>query len=680
MTIGFRFTVNDGQLSGRWSPPELLGGVDLSADFVNPNPVVPPPEPGEGAPDPLDPATLAKLHPINSKRVLVSIHGLSLNIEGVEWGDYVTSFDVVRPMNGETEGVIELRTGRSLTALDPTYQPSLKAGSSLNFEVTLPGQTVPMLLGGYIVEPPKYRIDGTNVGNLSIRVGDIFLLKRQSETGAIEPYCGELPQTTAQAAQIFARVRGLPGVFGGEALVENINPDFVEGAPWDFLSSLYEVLNYDVRTTVSGVPIAVPRTEFDVNTALILEDYQVSEADWDAPTALPFSKVPSYNSFNRSLGFRVNETTALDYGNWNAGNTAPWFDSNNTYTETSTTTLGDTAVQVVTRTWGYIPNNTIVPSEGLSGVSDPCGQPVQPPAPVSTRLDIIQTRTFRAYFEPHISGGYLVTGTEENIEGWGFYQNSDFDTVLYFGQLSNNRKNYEHSPVEDERVCPQYWEILRVGTEETIYSRVTVADNAQPSFQLTSRKSETWTESTEDITEGQVRGWKRGGSNQFYDVKSKTCVGGGTPEETVQSPPTAQFINTFKVPVNLEAETDFPELVELFGERESKPVQFPNAYTTRDLVTAADRYARESAGLAYSIHLIVDPRVPIKPGAAIRYRRPGGSEVHGLAWAVEFNCTGSQITQSVILMRTFTEPSFSSIRNNPGFIPTASTSAANPCL
>ena len=679
MTIGFRFTVNDGGLSGRWTPPELLGSVDLTADFVNPNPVVPPPDPGIGSPDPSDPSSLPKLYPVNSKRVVVSILGASLLIEGVQWGSYITSFDLVRPMNGETQGVVELRTGRGLTVLDPTFQPSLKAGSHVEFKITLPGQEVPLLLGGYIVEPPKYRIDGTNVGNLSIRVGDIFLLKRQSETGAIDPYCGELPQTTAQAAQIFARVRGLPGVFGGEALVENINPDFIEGPPWDFLSSLYEVLDFDVRTTVRGVPIAVPRTVFNVDTALVLEDYQVSEADWDAPTSLPFSKVPSYNNFNRSLGFRVNESTEVDYSGWNAANNTPWFESNNTYTETTTTTLGDTAVQVRTRTWGYIPNSTVIAAENLSGSSSPCGGDT-PASPVSTRLDIIQTRTFRAYFEPHISGGYLVTGTEENIEGWDTYQNGDLDTVLYFGQLTNKRVTYSHTAVEDDRVCPQYWNILRVGTDETSYSRVSVADNTEPAFQLTARTQERWAESTEDITEGQVRSWKKASTNQTYDVEAQKWVGGAIPVQEEPNPPSAQFINTYKVPVNLEAETTFPELVRLFGERESKPIQFPNAYTTRELIVSANRYARESAGLAYSIHLLVDPRVPIQPGTAIRYRRPGGSEVHGLAWTVEYNCTGSQVSQSVVLMRTFTEPSFSAVRNNPGFVPTANTSAANPCI
>lgn len=678
MSIGFRFSVSDSQLSGRWTPPELAGGLDVAADFISSNPTVPDPVPGIGAPDPFVPDSLPKLHPINSKRVVVSALGLSLSIEGQEWGQYVTAFDLVRPMNGETQGVIELRTGRGLNLLDPSFQPVLKAGSSANLQIELPGQSVPLLLGGFIVEPPKFRIDGTNVGNLSIRVGDIFLLRRQSETGRIAPYCGELPQTTAQAAQIFARVRNIPGVFGGEALVENINPDFIEGAPWDFLSSLYEVLNYDVRTTIRGVPIAVPRTVFDVNTALVLEDYQVTEADLDSPVSLPFSKVPSYNSFNRSLGFRVNETTATDFSSWNASNTLPWFDSNNTYTETTTTTLGDTAVQTITKTWGYIPNSLIVPSSGLTGSTNPCSDDT-PASPVSTRLDIIQTRVFRAYFEPHISGGYLVTGTEENIDGWNTYQNESGDTVLYSGRISNKRVTYTHTPVEDNRVCPQYWNILRVGTEETSYARVELAESTEPTFQLTARTLENWKENTEEIIEGQVRSWTKNGSNQFYDAGSKTWISGATPTEEDANPPTAQFINTFKVPVNLEAETTFPELERLFGERESKTIQFPNAYTNRELLTAADRYAGESAGLAYSLHLIVDPRVPINPGAAILYKRPGGSEVHGLAWSVEFNCTGSQITQSVVLMRTFTEPSFSAVRNNPLFIPSPSVSSVNPC-
>jgi hypothetical protein len=537
------------------------------------------------------------------------------------------------------------------------------------------------LLGGYIVEPPKFRIESVNVGSLSLRIGDIFLLKRQSETGSLDPYCGELPQTTAQAAQLFARVRGLPGVFGGEALVENINPDFIEGAPWDFLSSLYEVLNFDVRTTVQGVPIAVPRTRFSPDTALVLESYQVTEADWDSPQSLPFSVVPGYNTFNRSLGFRTNQTTTQDFSSWNPGNTEPWFVSNNTYTETTTTTLGDTAVQTITRTWGYIPNSTVVPSEDLPGPSTgPCGEFIPPVAPVSTRLDVIQTRTFRAYFEPHISGSYVVTGTEETVEGWNTYQNLDTDTVLYFGQLEASREDYTHQAVTNLNVCPQYWDLLRVGTDQTTYARVEVGEGLEPVFQLTSRNITQWSESSDEVTEGQVRSWYAAKSSQSYDSATGTWIGGSLPREENPSPPSAQFINTFKVPVSLEVETTFPELSSLFGERKSKPVQFPNAYTTRDLLTATERYARETAGLAYSIHLLVDPRVPIRPGAAIIYRRPGGADVHGLAHHVEYNCTGPQVTQSVILMRTFTEPGFAAIRENPGFVPESSVSTSNPCL
>jgi len=679
--VSVRFRPDDGRLIGRWDTGEGIGGVDLLGQFVNPNEAPPAPLPGIGEPSLDRPLELSKLYPLPSKRVVLSILGLTLTIDGVDWAPLVTAFDLVRPMNGETQGVIELRTGRGLSRLDPAANPSLRAGKPVSLSMELPGQTVPLLLGGFVVEPPKFKVEGLNVGSLSIRIGDIFLLKRQSETGQLEPYCGVLPKTTAEAAQIFARVRGLDGVFGGEALVENINPDFIEGAPWDFLSSLYEVLNYDVRSTVQGVPIAVPRTVFNPDTALVLEDYQVSEADWDSPASLPFSKVPAYNSFDRSLGYRVSNTTGENYSRWNPSDTTPWFTNNNSYEVVKTTLLGDTAVQVVTETWGYIPNSAIVFSEDLPGSSTgPCGEFIPPALPVSTWLDIIQTKTYRAYFESHLSGSYVITGTEETVVGWNTYQNSDSDTVLYFGQLQASKSTYQHTAVENVNVCPQYWEVLRVGEDTSEYSRVEVTPNTEPVFQLTQRQVVQWVESQETVSEGQVREWKANRTTQAYDAKNARWIGGQAAPETAQTPPAAQFINVYKVPVSLEAETVFPEFVELFGDRPSKPVQFPNAYTTRDLLTAVDRYARETAGLAYSLHLIVDPRVPIRPGASIIYRRPGTFDVHGLAYAVEFNCTGNEVSQSVILMRTFTEPGLAAIRNNPGYRPASTTDTANPCL
>lgn len=681
MTIAVRFTNKDGRLLGRWDTP-AIEGLPIEGEFISPNPPVPPAIPGEGPPNINDPATLAKLFPKPSQRIVVSLLSLEFKVEEQDWSNNVVSFDLMRPMHGETQGVVELRSGRSVRLLDPAATGKFKAGSKVSLTVNLPNQSVPLLLGGYIVEPPKFRVEEPNIGALSLRIGDLFLLKRQSETGLIEPYCGPLPRTTAEAASIFARVRGLPGVFGGEALVENINPDFIEGAPWDFLSSLYEVLDYDVRSDINGNPLAVPRTKFNPQTALILEEYQVLEASWDAPQSLPFSKVPGYNTFDRSLGFRVNETTREDFSKFNPSNTEPWFTSNNTYEVVKTTLLGDTAVQVVTQTWGYLPNNTLVPPSGLpTPDTGPCGEFIPPPEViVTTRLDIIQTKTYRAYFEGHASGAYIITATEETVEGWNTYQDEDTNTILYFGQLEASKSTYKHQAVINEGVCPQYWEVVRTGEEKFTYARVSVAEFQEPVFQLTSKQSVTWAESEEVVGEGQVRTWKSSKSSQSYDAKTARWSGGELPVEETLNPPQAQFIREFKVPVSLEIETLYPEFQELFGDRPSKPVQFPQAYTNRELLTATERYARESTGLAYSIHLIVDPRVPIRPGAPIIYKRPGTQEVHGIAWSVEFNCTGSQISQSVILMRTFTEPALLAIRNNPNFIPPTSQSLSSECF
>ena len=683
MGLTVRAKINDSKLFGRWGTGVSPGGLGFTAEFISPNAGLGAEVPGEGVPDPMDPRTLRKLPAIPSKRVVVSLLGSTFEVEGKDWSDYVTAFDLVRPMNGETQGVIELRTGRNLDTLNPAYETSFSAGKSINLSIKLPGQVVPLLLNGYIVEPPKFKIDNRNVGALSLRIGDLFLLKRQSETGKVEPYCGELPRTTAQAAQVFAQVRGLPGVWGGEAIVENVNPDFVEGPPWDFLSSLYEVLNYDVRTTSQGVPIAVPRTVFNPDTALVLEDYQVSEAEWDSPSSLPFSVVPGFNNFNRDLGYRANDTVREDYSRWNPGDTRAWFISNNTYQIIKTTTLGDTPVQVVTETWGYIPNNTVVPSDAVpSNTVGPCGEFIPPPQveAVTTRLDLIQTQTYRAYFEPHLSGSYVIVGTETTTQGWNTFQRANADTELYFGQLEGSRETFIHTAIQSEGVCPQYWDVVRVASEELAYGRVSVGENTEPEFRLTARTRTNWAESTEEVSEGQVQEWKSTKVTERWDVSTARWIGGELPDGSSLSPPSATFINSFKVPVRLEVETQFPELTALFGEREAKPIQFPNAYTTRDLLVATERYARETAGLAYSIHLLVDPRVPIRPGAAIRYKRPGQNEVHGLAWTVEYNVTGNQATQSVVLLRTFTEPGLAAIRNNPDYLPVSQVDAGNPCI
>jgi hypothetical protein len=128
--------------------------------------------------------------------------------------------------------------------------------------------------------------------------------------------------------------------------------------------------------------------------------------------------------------------------------------------------------------------------------------------------------------------------------------------------------------------------------------------------------------------------------------------------------------------VSLEVSVRLPELIELFGDRKSKPVSFPNSFTQKELLKATERYAREVSGMAYAIHLKIDPRVPVRPGAQIIYKR-GSQEIHGLAWSVETNISGPVATQSVILMRTFTEPALYAFRNE-GFLPNQQDSG-NPC-
>lgn len=683
MTLSFRFTNTDSPLYGSWRTQDTQTGLTVTADFVSPLQDELAPIPGVGTPDIQDPATLTRLPAIPSRRVVTSLESLTLTIDGEDYSSLVTGFDVAKPMHGEVTGVIELRDGRNPYNLDPSVATAIKAGAPVDFEMRLPGQTVPLVKRGFIVEPPRFRLERFNVGSLSLRVGDIFLLKRQSETGRREPYCGNLPNTVAQAAQIFARIRELPGTFGGNAVVENINPDFVEGAPWDFLASLYEVIDFDVRTTAQGEPVAVPRATYNAQTAIELRDWQVSEASFDSPASLPFSKVPGYNNFQRSLGYRSQSQTREDFSRWNPADTQPWFQTNNTYQVIRTQLLGDTEVVVETQTWGYLPNNTLVPSDNLPPAeTGPCGEFIPPPTfePVSTRLDIIQTRRYRVYFEPHISGSYVVVGTEENVTGWNTYQDADGNTILYFGPLEGIRETFSHTPLDRPNVCAKYWDLVRTASETIQYSRVTVGENVEPEYRLTQRRQSVWTRSDETITEGQVTEWTVTENTQNYDADAGRWVGGNLPVSSATSPPTAVFINEFTVPVNLEVETEFPELEQLFGDRESKPVQFPNAYTTRDLLVATERYARETAGLAYSLHLIVDPRIPIRPGNAIRYIRPDGSQIHGLAWSVEYNATGPQTTQSVVLMRTFTEPGLAAVRANPGFVPTDGRNLEDPCF
>lgn len=682
MTLSVRLNNTDSPLRGYWGTEGPVGGIEVAGSFESPLQDSLATIPGTGEPDIQNPETLAKLPPIPSRRLLISLESLTFTISGLDFSSMVTSCDLVRPMHGETQGNLVLKNGRDPYSLDPGVSSSIKAGSPVTLSIKLPGQEIPLLRKGFIVEPPKFRLERFNVGSLEIRVGDIFLLMRQSENTRGEPYCGPIPNTISQAAQIFARVRELPGTFGGDALVENLNPDFVEGPPWDFLASLYEPINYDVRTTVSGDAVALPRGTYRRGEAVRLDTWQVSEAKLDSPASLPFSKVPGFNNFQRNLGFRSSSTTREDFSSWNASDTSPWFTNNNTYQVIRTQFLGDTQVVVETQVWGYLPNNTVVPTDNLPPPqTGPCGEFVPPPTfePVTTRLAVIQTRRYRAYFEPHISGSYVIVGTEETVTGWSTYPDEQGNTVLFFGPLEAVRETYSHTPVDNADICPKYWDLVRIGQETINYSRVSIAPNTEPEYRLTQQRKTVWTRVTEQLSEGQVQEWQATEVSQNYDSEAGRWVGGALPVSNALSPPSAAFINEFTVPVRLEVETQFPEFEALFGDRESRPVQFPNAYTTRDLLTATERYARETAGLAYSIHLIVDPRIPIRPGSSIQYVRPNGQEIHGLAWSVEYNITGVQATQSVVLMRTFTEPGFAAIRSNPGFLPSDGRDLSDPC-
>jgi hypothetical protein len=465
-------------------------------------------------------------------------------------------------------------------------------------------------------------------------------------------------------------------------VVENLNPDFIEGPPWDFLASLYEPLNYDVRSSLNGETVAVPRGSFNPRTALKISSEQALEGYIDSPVSKPFSVVRGYNSFSRGKGFEVKQPQYSDFTRWDPANTAPWFITNNTYTITKQLQLGNTLVQEIVETWGYLPNNTVVPTGSRPGPSEgPCGEFI--PAPelptITTSLTKIAERTTRLFFEPHVSGSYLVNRSVETLEGWSTYRLENGDTKLYFGPLEGYQVSYQHDVVPQELVCPQYWDVVRVSSEAYRYNRVALAEFGEPEYRLTQREVEAWSREGELTAEGEAIQWTRAGESSAYDTANARWVGGAATVAPQDSPPQGQFIGPLTVPTNLEAVIEFPELVALFGRREAKPIQFSNAYSYRDLGTAIDRFAREAAGLAYAVSLVIDPRVPVRPGASVEYTRPDGSVVHGLAWAVEYNCTGVELTQSVLLMRTFTEPGLLSQRNNPRFIPGAPVDVQNPC-
>jgi hypothetical protein len=584
--------------------------------------------------------------------------------------------NLMRPMSGEVEGVLTFGA-RDWTLLDPQVHKEIRAGSQVFLRVHYAGLSVELMPLGYILEPPKFRLLEGTIGTLSIRVGDLLALKRQSDAD-IEPYCGPIPRSTSQAAQIFSRVRGLPGVWGGDALVENLSPDFIEGPPFDFLKSLYEGLDYDVRSALDGTPIAIQRPRFNPLTALVLDSSQVIEGELDSPQSIPFSTVRGYNQFDRDMGFRQREENTTDFSNWAPGNTSPWYDSSNTYQTQKDLYLGDTVINQIIETWGYIPLNSLVPSASQTATSDPCGNPIEnqnPVEPVLTRLGIVEREITRVNFEPHISGNFLINSQETQKEGWRVFTNPDGDKVLSFGPISASRLSYGHVATPAEGICPQYWPLQRTFTERLDWNQVSVTTENPPEYQLVQKQTEKWTQGTQGIAEGQILSWVSQKSSSSWDPQSRQWIGGALPVEE-GSPPLASFVRSYKVPVSLEGSVRLPELVELFGERKSKPIQFPNCFTQKELLKATERYAREVSGMAYAIHLKIDPRIPVRPGAQVIYRR-GSLEIHGLAWAVETNISGPVATQSVILMRTFTEPALYAFRNE-GFLPNQLDSG-NPC-
>jgi hypothetical protein len=665
-----------------WYPDPWDGGtLPIEGQFTSSFQLTPDLIDGQGDPGLDKPEDLPKLGALPSQKIVTSVLGASLIIGGTEWVDNLASMDLMRPLNGETQGRLSLLSSVPST-LDPEKQGSIKAGQPLILGIEYAG-LAPQTWQGWVVEPPKFQVIEGNVGSLEVRIGDLFLLKRQSENVSSEIYCGPLPRTTATAAQVFARVRGLPGTWGGEALVEGVSPDFVEGAPWEFLSSLYEVLDYDVRSSAAGSLAAFPRPTWNLEQALVIENYQAIEARLDSPAQLPYSQVIGYNSFERDLGFKTRSTQETDFSSWDPSNTEPWFRGNNTYRVIKSRFLGDTLVGETQETWGYLPNNTLLPQGSIpQGTTGPCGQYTPPPdvEQVTTRLDIIESRNTNLYFEPHISGGYVVTGRESSLEGWAAVDTVDGDTLIYFGPQEAIRENYGHFASPVPRVCPQYFPIYRTYSEITRWNRVKKENIVGvPEYQLTQRSKETWIKGTEEITEGQITQWLKVSETSSYDASLDRWIGGSNPQEQ-GDPPNAQFIRSLKVPVNIETTVILPEVESLVGPRLSKPVQFPNAYTDRDLIKATERFARETSGLALSIHLLLDPRIPVQPGTLIRYRRDDSTEIHGICWSVETNITGNQATQSVVIMRTFTEPALFAIRSNQGYVPRESVNYQDPCL
>jgi hypothetical protein len=603
----------------------------------------------QGQNQPFDYLQLPRLQAQPSKVFNLNVYSTRVLINNVDFSNALYSLDWQTPISGVSQGSLLLKETLGLN-INPDSN-GIAQGSEVEIYVKETPQTEELLTRCYVLGFPSLSLNGEGTYEVQIQLGDELALLSQT-TRSRSKYCGQVPKTTQELANIYAQLNGLrTRIFPtGHTINEASVNNFLTESPYEFLQAIYAPINKDVRTTSNGLVIVPTRRKFDLETAYTLSYKDVIQSQNNFSKFYEtYTTVKASNDFSLELDFAFSSRTYTQV-NGNPENTKPWFQGGYQEIRTTITSLGDTNVYTLKETFAYVPLESLPWPKELVDL-DPCAI-----GEFTTVFDVIEREIISLTYYSHPSGTKIVTKEEKWVNGLKITQIKDEldpnfeDYDLYNGSLSYDITTYQNSPQANVSVCEKDYQLLSTYIRNEKYGL-----DKDFNFLFQSWSSETYSPSgvssslgQQSFTGTELRWNKTLITGEFSQDENIWIIQPAinTPNE---NPPQAQVIKPI-----VESVTNFSQFTLIPGASiEPKPLSAPFCYDKNQLDTYAERYLREQFGLSKSIVIVTPFREPLGLNDSVVFTDRLGQTYNYICYDVEVNITLQQCTKTYTLLRWY---------------------------
>lgn len=570
--------------------------------------------------------TLPRLTP-KTPEFINTVASIEVTINRVDYTKCFDSFDATYPLNGSTIGTLKLIE---------VYPFDLDS-------IAIEGDEVIITLNSdkyyfRVINTPKYYEDN-EAYKLDINLGDE--LELFSNSIRIKPkYCGAIPDNSGAIATLYAQLLGLRTIKSmpyGHIIkdkTDGFNMALANESIWDYLSSLYAPIDYDVRTAFNGQVEVKPRPYFDIANSLSINAINCITVESLSGNFEPLTRIKVSNNYSIIKPLTI-ETKTFRSITGDASNTKPFFQNGYQETLETHTYLGDTLIYKKVENWGYVPtdaqpwnNSQVNPGVCETGFTSTVFQLI------ATKTDSV---TYSAYYD-----SYLIDKEEYWDRGLELVESSGSYTLV--NRLNEYRiKTYFNRPQPSISVCKKDYIHLSLRIREDVYKIVNDV------FSHYSFDDISYTLVGSSITDldaysgvGDV--WNSINSKGEYDSNAGKIITqpivenlADPPNARVISPKTENYINYFTYSLGTDTRIT------------PNTVDAPFCYDLEQLETFARRYLLEQYGLSNSIQIELPYTHPAKLGSSIRFTDSKGVTKNYVVHHLEINAS-DKVTKTLTLL------------------------------